>query len=128
MATKTLHLYYQTHHISPEDFLHFIEANEFFGQWRDLGFSDDDLENVQVLIMADPLCGEEIEGTGGLYKVEFCYRNVKANLYYVYLEEFFTVLMVSSNQYQEEISESEKEVIKNYIAREKHVLGQGPVR
>jgi hypothetical protein len=90
---KNLTLIYPKHCFNPEDMLHFIESTDFMATWDQCGFDlEDDLESLQLCIMANPLGDVEIEDTGGLRKHEhsFDWADDKDNVtaYYAYFEEY----------------------------------------
>ena len=64
---KECTLLYPEHQLSPEDFLHFVELDEFQDDWKQLGLDvEEDLWALQIGIMTDPT-GPQVEpGTGGL--------------------------------------------------------------
>lgn len=42
----------------------FIQTQEFIRNWKDLGFTDDDLRRLELEILKNPRCGKVIQGTG----------------------------------------------------------------
>jgi hypothetical protein len=58
--------------LKPDDFLRFVETDDFVSQWATLGLDDEtDLWDLQISIMQNPEIGKIIPGTGGLRKVRF---------------------------------------------------------
>lgn len=53
----------------------FIQTREFSKQWDRLGFDDDDLRRLEAEILFDPKQFPVMQGTGGLRKMRFAYRN-----------------------------------------------------
>ncbi len=53
----------------------FILLPEFEKQWKQLGLSDDELKNLQLELLNDPLAGEVIQDTGGVRKMRFALKN-----------------------------------------------------
>ena len=53
----------------------FVETHEFSRNWSRLGFSDDDLMNLESQIMAAPKRWSVIKGTGKLRKMRFAFQN-----------------------------------------------------
>lgn len=51
----------------------FIETRYFTKKWHMLGFTDDDLKELQDFLLEDPKCGDVMKGTGGLRKVRFAF-------------------------------------------------------
>ena len=52
----------------------FIQTTEFTKQWKNLGFDDEDLRQLELLILQRPDIGPVMEGTGGLRKMRFAYE------------------------------------------------------
>ena len=52
----------------------FIQTDEFVKQWALLGFNDDDLRRLELMIMRNPEVGPVMQGTGGLRKMRFAYE------------------------------------------------------
>lgn len=52
----------------------FIQTTEFTKQWKNLGFNDEDLRQLELLILQRPDIGPVMEGTGGLRKMRFAYE------------------------------------------------------
>lgn len=53
----------------------FIEVPLFTKRWREIGLTDDDLLQLQIMLLKDPESGPIIEGTGGIRKVRFPLEN-----------------------------------------------------
>lgn len=49
----------------------FIEVPLFSKRWLEIGLTDDDLLQLQIMLLKDPESGPVIEGTGGIRKVRF---------------------------------------------------------
>jgi hypothetical protein len=61
-----------SHQLSPQDFIHFVETDQFSDDWNDLGLDiETDLWVLQLFIMGDPESAPIIQGTGGLRKGRF---------------------------------------------------------
>lgn len=92
-------LVYPEHVLEPSDLLHFIELPGFTRVWDDLGYSDDDLHALQVMIMCGPKRHPVIQGTSGLRKMRFARmdsnrgKSSGLRVCYVYFEQYFTVLL-----------------------------------
>ena len=52
----------------------FIQTQEFSRQWKALGFVDEDLRQLELMIMQNPEVGVVMQGTGGLRKLRFAYE------------------------------------------------------
>jgi len=116
------------HEIRPEDFLHFIQLDEFAGDWKSLGFDiEDDLWALEILLMSDPEQGDVVPGTGGLRKLRFgkgsrgIGKRKGVRICYVYFKEHWTVLLVAAygKDEKDDLTEREKKYIREYIGRAK---------
>ena len=47
----------------------FIQTTEFERNWKELGFTDDDLRRLELEILKNPKTGAVMQGTGGLRKM-----------------------------------------------------------
>ena len=45
----------------------------FTKKWQDLGFTDDELSQLQQVLLENPKAGDVMKGTGGLRKVRFAF-------------------------------------------------------
>ena len=128
---------YSKDQLSPEDFLHFVNLDEFTDDWHDLGLNEDDLWALECLVMSDPKGPPRISGTGGLRKLRFAPerwhrgKSGAVRVLYVYFEEFWIVLLVKAykKSSKENITEAEKQSIRRYIkATEKWLHKSGGYR
>ena len=76
----------------------FLETKGFSKKWADEGMSDENLQDLQVTITANPTIGPVISGTGGLRKVRVAAKNKGkrsgARVIYVNFDEYcYTVLV-----------------------------------
>ena len=124
-------LQYPEHALSPEDLLHFIETTVFTKAWNKLDLNDeDDLMALQLAIMSQPKAWPVVQGTGGLRKLRFVPpgreigKSGGVRVCYVYFEEFGIVLLVYvyDKRKQDDLSDAEKKVVRDYIRREKKAL------
>ena len=53
----------------------FVLLPEFEKQWKQLGLSDEELQNLQLELLNDPLTGDVIQDTGGVRKMRFALKN-----------------------------------------------------
>ena len=121
----TLTLRYPQHLLTPEDFVRFVEIPPFSAHWKKLGLSDDDLLMLQAGIMAAPLQGDVVRGTGGLRKLRFAKegsgrgKSGGCRVYYCYLEEFSSVLLLAAYEKsrKEDLSMPERLAIKQVVER-----------
>jgi len=117
-------LSYPAHQFSPEDFLHFVELDEFRDDWESLGLNvEQDLWAVQIMIMAGPKKAPVVQGTGGLRKIRFSPegwakgKSGGVRVCYVYFEKHWTVLLVAAYDKTEkdDLTDEEKRGINQYI-------------
>lgn len=121
-------LEYPSHHLEPEDFLHFVELDQFTDDWESLGLDvESDLWKLQIGIMANPTGGDVISGTGGLRKIRFGLEEGKrkgARVCYVYFPNHFLVLLVMAFGKSEkpDLDSDDKRGIAEYIRQIKNYL------
>ena len=53
----------------------FIEVPIFTKKWKELGFTDENLRELQKVLLDDPKAGDAIQGTGGLRKIRIPIEN-----------------------------------------------------
>ena len=53
----------------------FVETPLFTHRWYELGFTDEDLLELQKEILQNPDIGDLIVGTGGIRKMRFAFKN-----------------------------------------------------
>ena len=114
---------YRDQQLTPEDYLRFVELDEFRDDWKRLGLDDDDLWTLQMLIMCDPKGPPVIRGTGGLRKVRFAPegwgtgKRSAARVCYVYFADHWTVLLVAAygKTEKDDLTNAEKAGIRTYI-------------
>jgi hypothetical protein len=119
------------HQLSPLDFIHFVETDQFADDWSDLGLdAETDLWALQLLIMVNPESAPIIEGTGGLRKARFAPsgwprgKSGAVRVCYAYFPKHWTVLLLMAygKGRKETISAKEKQGIKQYLARVENYL------
>lgn len=129
-------LKYPKHRFSPHDLLSFIETPEFSDDWERLGFDVvDDLHALQIMLMANPRCGTDVVGTGGLRQMMFVRIASESNpalpagyVCYVYFEEFGIVLLVSASRMLAELNLAQREEVRALIDEQEKEFSRGPVR
>ena len=126
---KKITLEYPKHYLTPEDLLVFIESHEFTASWSDMGMDDeDDLESLQLCIMANPLGDGEIDGAGGLrtHSHSFDWDSSKPTItaYYGYFADFGIVYFTCVEEAGEpvEFSMTEKVAIRESLIKVKREL------
>lgn len=100
----------------------FIQTTEFTKQWKNLGFDDEDLRQLELLILQRPDIGPVMEGTGGLRKMRFAYegrgKSGSARVCYVdfiYLETVYLITAFPKNE-KENLSKAERNEIKKRLS------------
>lgn len=112
------------HRLKPEDFLHFVETDEFRHDWEELGLdSEMDLWALQIAIMNDPKGAPVTTGTGGLRKMRFAPagwhvgKSGAVRICYAYFPKHWMVLLVMAypKGRKETLTKEEKAGIKQYL-------------
>lgn len=101
----------------------FIETPVFTKNWIELGFSDEDLRELQNILIEDPKTGRAIKGAGGLRKIRVAMGNKEkgkrggARVIYVDIEikERIHFIDVYSKNEKLDLSEKEKKIMKRFI-------------
>ena len=57
-----------------------IETPSFTKKWFALGFTDDDLAELQQFLLKNPEAGDIMVGTGGLKKIRFAFQGREAEV------------------------------------------------
>lgn len=53
----------------------FVMMPVFDKQWKSMGLTDKELQDLQEMLLQNPQIGDVIKGTGGLRKVRFAFPN-----------------------------------------------------
>lgn len=101
----------------------FTETPLFTKNWIGLGFSDEDLRELQNVLIEDPKTGKAIKGTGGLRKIRVAMgdkdkgKRGGARVIYVDIEikERIHLIDVYSKNEKLDLSEKEKKTMKRLI-------------
>ena len=100
----------------------FIQTDEFVKQWALLGFNDDDLRRLELMIMRNPEVGPVMQGTGGLRKMRFAYegRGKSGSTRVCYVDFLFydTVYLITvfPKSKKANLNKAEKNEVKKMIA------------
>ena len=54
----------------------FYEMKHFTKKWQDLGFTDDELSQLQQVLLENPKAGDVMKGTGGTEKSSVCFSGL----------------------------------------------------
>ena len=101
----------------------FTETPIFTKNWIELGFSDEDLRELQNILIEYPKTGKTIKGTGGLRKIRVALgdnekgKRSGARVIYVDIEikERIHLIDVYSKNEKLDLSEKEKKTMKRFV-------------
>ena len=100
----------------------FIEVPSFSKKWKALGFTDDDLLQLQQYLLRNPDVGDMMVGTGGLRKIRFAFdkrgKSGSARVCYIdfaFFEKMYLINVFQKNE-KENLTDAEKKQIKDAIA------------
>ena len=99
----------------------FVEIPLFGKRWKEIGFTDDDLLDLQVMLLKDPESGPVIEGTGGIRKVRFALGNrgksAGIRVCYVDLPEYEVTYLITAfeKSEKENLTNGEKNILKKLV-------------
>ncbi len=101
----------------------FVETEGFRADWKDLGQTDESLRSLQNHIAEQPSSGPMIQGVGGARKIRWSRegksRGKSAGIRVIYLDdpriETTYLLAVFGKEEQDNLSDSEKKVLKVFI-------------
>lgn len=99
----------------------FIEVPLFTKRWREIGLTDDDLLQLQIMLLKDPESGPVIEGTGGIRKVRFPLENRgksgSVRVCYTDFAEYEVTYLITAftKKDQENLTNEEKSVLRKLV-------------
>ena len=99
----------------------FIEVPLFSKRWIEIGLTDTDLFELQLVLLDNPDLGRVIEGTGGIRKLRFSlpHRGKRGSVRVCYVDfaEFGTIYLITAykKSEQEDLTDSEKNVLKGLV-------------
>lgn len=109
----------------------FVYLPSFDKNWAKLGFTDDDLLELETILINNPNLGDVIEGTGGLRKLRFALpyggKSGGVRVLYVdfaYYEKIFIVNVYPKNK-KESLSDEEKSMLKRAVKAIEEGLREG---
>ena len=100
----------------------FIETPSFTKKWAALGFTDDDLAELQQFLIKNPDAGDTMVGTGGLKKIRYAFKgrgkSGSARVCYVDFAAFEKnyLIQVFSKDEKQNLTDSEKKEVKKLVA------------
>lgn len=99
----------------------FIQTTEFSKQWKNLGFCEEDLRQLELILLQRPDIGPVMEGTGGLRKMRFAYegrgKSGSVRVCYVDYVCFETIYLITAfpKNEKENLSKAERNAIKKRL-------------
>ena len=102
-----------------------IQLSPFAAKWSKLGLTDDDLRSLEGLLIANPLAGAIIPGTGGLRKIRFAPprwhsgKRGASRVIYAFIiegEAVYLFTLYGKNE-QSDLSQAEKKVFGQVLDR-----------
>lgn len=108
----------------PDDLLTFVELDEFRDDWQQIGLDiETDLSWLQWQLMENPLCGDLVQGAGGLRKARFAPpgsgrgKRGSVRVCYAYFEKHHLVLLMMAydKTSQGDLTAAEKRGVAKYL-------------
>lgn len=99
----------------------FFETRHFTRKWSELGFSDEDLRQLQNSLIENPKAGPVMQGTGGLRKVRFAFPNSgksgSVRVCYIDIEGVLEIHLIDvfSKNEKDNLSKAERNQIKQIV-------------
>ena len=99
----------------------FVQTAEFTKQWSALGFDDDDLRQLELVLLQNPKSGPVMKGTGGLRKMRFAFENrgksgsVRVCYVDFVLAETIYLITCYSKDKKDNLTAGEKNAVKKVI-------------
>jgi len=127
---------FPVHRFAPEDLMVFVQARKFSERWDGLGLTDEDLQALEMAIMAAPKGAPVVTGTGGLRKLRFASpqwskgKRGGFRVCYVYFEEVQVIhlLVIYGKSEKDTISLKQKVALKQLIGEIRRSLAGGSFR
>ena len=96
----------------------FYEMKHFTKKWQDLGFTDDELSQLQQVLLENPKAGDVMKGTGGLRIVRFAFpgsgKSGSVRVCYIDIEGVFEIHLIDvfAKNEKENLSKAERNAIR----------------
>ena len=90
-------------------------------RWNEIGFYDEELQALQIMLLKDPESGPIMEGTGGIRKVRFPLENRgksgSVRVCYTDFAEYEVIYLITAfeKKDQENLTAEEKNVLKKLV-------------
>jgi len=101
----------------------FFEMKHFTRKWIELGFSDEDLRNLQNMLVENPKAGPVMQGTGGLRKIRFAFPNTgksgSVRVCYIDIEDVLEIHLIDvfAKNEKDNLSKAERNQIKVVVEK-----------
>ena len=99
----------------------FLEVPLFSKRWVEIGLTDKELLELQVILLKDPQSGPVMEGTGGIRKVRFPFNNQgksgSVRVCYTDFEQYEIIYLITAftKNEKENLTDEEKQVLKALV-------------
>lgn len=96
----------------------FYEMKHFTKKWQDLGFTDDELSQLQQVLLENPKAGDVMKGTGGLRKVRLAFpgsgKSGSVRVCYIDIEGVLEIHLIDvfAKNEKENLSKAERNAIR----------------
>ena len=96
----------------------FIESPRFHRRWFDLGFTEENLLELQLILLENPKTGPVMQGTGGLRKMRYAFdgrgKSGSVRVLYVDYEKHERILFLNvfAKDEKENLTKEERNQIK----------------
>jgi hypothetical protein len=119
-----------------EDWLRFVQMDPFPRLWAKLQLTDEDLQTLEIGIMASPSTYPVIPGCEGLRKLRFTTnvsnrgKSGSYRVFYVYFPDYGTVLLMAilAKSDKSDLTKADKNALAQVISRIKHLLERGAIQ
>ena len=99
----------------------FIEVPLFTRRWSEIGLTDSNLRQLQIMLLKNPESGPVIEGTGGIRKVRFPLvsrgKSGSVRVCYTDFSEYEVTYLITAftKKEQDNLSDNEKNVLRKLV-------------
>lgn len=100
----------------------FIEVPIFTKKWKELGFTDENLRDLENILLTNPKSGDVIQGTGGLRKIRIPLNSKGkrggGRVIYVDIEFRETIYFINvyTKNEKDDLTEEEKKAFKAVVS------------
>lgn len=101
----------------------FIESPRFYKRWIALGFSEEDLLELQLVLISDPKIGPVMRGTGRLRKMRYAFedrgKSGSVRVLYVDFEEHERIFLLNvfAKDEKENLTRDERNKVKKALSK-----------